>query len=119
MHRSVRFAAFCLLALPAFAFAQAEDVAVPVASCIKPVVPAVGTPLDKAKADKLNAEATAYAACADAYLKARRATTKKYQDIANTHADAGNAFATDFNGFVAALDTFSKAQAAKAAKEKK
>lgn len=121
MLRSVRFAAVCLLALPAFAFAQADDVPVPAANCIKPTVPAVGTSLDKAKADKLNAETTAYGACADAYLKARRATTKKYQDIANTHADAGNAFATDFNGFVATLEAFSKAQAAKAAaaKEKK
>lgn len=119
MLRSVRFATACLLALPAFAFAQADDTAVPAASCIRPAVPAAGAALDKAAADKLNTESKAYAACADAYMKARRATADKHQLIANGHVNAANALAADFNAYATALDAFSKAQAAKAAKEKK
>ncbi len=107
-----------LLALPAFAFAQADDTLVPPSSCVKPTVPAAGTALDKAAAEKLNSESKAYSACADAYMTARRTAANKYQLIANTQINAANAFAADFNTFATALDGFSKAQAAKAASDK-
>ncbi|MDO9452899.1 MAG: hypothetical protein Q7J29_08560 [Stagnimonas sp.] len=119
MLRSVRVACFTLLALPAFAFAQVDDTAIAASTCIKPSVPAATVTLDKAAAEKLNAESRAYAGCGDAYMKARRATAEKYQQIANAQVSAANAFAADYNAFAAALGEFSKAQAAKAAQEKK
>jgi len=119
MLRSVRVACLTLLALPAFAFAQADDTAIPASTCIKPSVPAATITLDKAAAEKLNAESRAYASCGDAYMKARRATAEKYQQIANAQIGAANAFAADYNAFATALGDFSKAQAAKAAQEKK
>lgn len=118
MLRSLRIACLAVFALPAVALAQADDTTAPAATCVQPVVPPANKTLNKAAADKLNAESTAYAACGDAYLKARRATAAKYQAIANTHVDAANGFATQFNGFAATLDAYSKAQAAKAAKAK-
>ncbi len=113
MFRPARFACVTLLALPAFAFAQADDTAVPAATCVKPVVPAINATLTKAASDKLNAESTAYATCSSAYIAARRATTAKYQAVANAHVDASNKFTADFNAFAASLEAFSKAQAAK------
>lgn len=113
MLRTARIACFALLTLPTLVLAQADDITVPAAACVKPVVPAIGASLDKAAAEKLNTSSTAYAACADAYLKARRATSGKYQAIANAHINASNAFAAEFNAYAAALDVFSKAQAAK------
>ncbi len=113
MLRSVRLACISLLCLPTFAFAQADDTTVPPPTCVKPVLPAAGTALSKTAADKLNAESTAYSACAQAYIAARRTTAAKHQAIATTQANAANTFVAEFNGFVASLDAFSKAQAAK------
>ncbi len=118
MFRSARLACITLVALPLLAFAQSDDTIVPPVTCVKPAVPAIGASLTKAASEKLNAESTAYAACGDSYLKARRAATAKYQAIANAHVDASNKFATEFNAFAASLDALSKAQAAKAAKGK-
>lgn len=116
MLRIARLACITLLTLPAAAFAQLDDMAVPAPTCVKPIVPAATASLSKPAADKLNAEITAYASCGDSYLKARRATTAKYQAIANAHVVAANTFATDFNAFSVELGAFSKTQAAKAAK---
>jgi len=122
MRRSARLtplALIALLALPAIGHAQGDDAVPPPATCIKPVVPPPGTALDKAAAEKLNTESKAYSACGDAYMTARRAAADKHQQIANTQVGAANAFAAEFNGFAASLAAFSKAQADKAAKEKK
>lgn len=118
MFRSLPICA-ALIALPALAFAQADDIAVPPASCIKPMIPAADAALDNAAAEKLNAETKAFGICADAYIKARRTAVEKYQTIANAHANAANAFATDFNNYSTALAAFSAARAAKAEKDKK
>ena len=108
-----------LIALPTLAFAQADDIAVPPANCIKPAIPAADAALDNTAAEKLNADTTAFGQCADAYIKARRTTVEKYQTIANAHANAANAFATDFNSYSTALAAFGTARAAKAEKDKK
>lgn len=115
--RLARLATLAALCLPTLAFAQAADVPVPAPTCSKPVVPAIGAPLSKAAAEKLNAESSAYAGCADSYIKSLRATAASHQAIANKHTEASNAFVAEFNAFGAALTAFSKAraEAAKAA----
>lgn len=119
MIRSACLACIALLALPVLALAQVDDTVVPPIGCVKPTVPAIGTTLDKAAAEKLNAQSAAYSACGDVYRKARRASADKYQAIANAQINAANGFAAEFNEYAASLDAFGKAQAAKAAKEKK
>ena len=116
MHLSARFACVTLLALPGLVLAQVDDTAVPLPTCVKPAVPAIGATLDKAAAEKLNSDSKTYAACADAYMKARRATADKYQAVANAQITAANGFASEFNAYATSLDAFSKAQAAKAKK---
>ncbi|MES2683903.1 MAG: hypothetical protein V4650_10330 [Pseudomonadota bacterium] len=112
MHLPARFACLVLLALPGLAFAQVDDTAVPLPTCVKPALPAIGATLDKAAAEKLNGDSKVYAACADAYMKARRATADKYQAVANAQITAANGFAAEFNAYASSLSAFSKAQAA-------
>lgn len=117
MLRTARITCLVLLTLPALALAQVDDAAVPALTCVMPVVPAIGTKLDKTASEKLNAESTAYSSCGNAYIQARRETAAKHQAIANAQIDASNAFAADFNGYVTALGAFSAAQAEKAKKK--
>ncbi len=119
MFHPARITLAALLALPVLVFAQPDDAVVPAATCVKPAVPAIGTKLDAKSAEKLNGESKAYAACASAYIAERRAIAAKHQAIVTTQTNAGNAFATEFNAYAAALDAFSKAQAAADAKAKK
>lgn len=114
MSTFARFACIVALSLPVLAAAQAAGTAVPAATCTKPVVPAIGTKLNKAASEKLNAESTAYAACANAHIKALRATAAEHQATANRYTDASNAYVGEFNAFGTALTAFSKAQAAQA-----
>ena len=116
MRHAAQLAATLLLALPAFAFAQADDTTIPAATCVKPVVPAVGVKLDKKAAEKLNGESTAYAACASAYIAERRAIANKHQVIVTAQTAAANAFASDFNAYATALETYSTGQKADTAK---
>ncbi len=109
-----RLVCIASLSLPALALAQTTATPVPAATCIKPVVPAIGAKLNKAASEKLNAESTAYAACANAHIKALRATAAEHQATANRFTDASNAFVAEFNGFGTALGEFGKAQAAAA-----
>ena len=107
-----------LLALPSLAFAQADDSAVPASTCVKPAIPAVDAAIDNKAAEKLNADVAAYSACAEAYMKARRATAEKYQGISNAHQTAANALAVEFNGWSTALNAFGAARTAKDKKKK-
>ena len=112
MLRSARIACLALAALPAFAFAQADDSVIPAATCVKPVVPALGAKLDKKTADTLNGAVNAYAACSSAYIAERRAIAARHQAIVTAQTDAGNTYARDFNAYASALEAFSKSQAA-------
>ena len=110
MFRSARVACLALAALPAFAFAQADDSVIPAAACVKPTLPALGTKLDKKAADTLNAAVNAYAACSNAYIADRRKIAAKHQAIVTAQSDAANNYAVDFNAYATALEAFSKSQ---------
>ena len=102
--RLFTFAAALALSLPVLA-----DDTVPPPSCAKPTVPAVGTKLDEKTSKQLNTGANAYQACVQTYLTERRAIAKKHEAIAEANTKATNALASEFNGFAAALEAFSRA----------
>ena len=106
------FALFAALAFPLSTLAQAP--AIPAPTCTKPAVPVPGTKLDKKGSDALNAGATAYQTCVQAYLTERRSAAKQHEAIAKANTDASNALAAEFNGFATALEAFSVPHNAKA-----
>jgi|GEM_PF-2258286 len=107
------------LALTAFAAqaqtpAAAPASAVPPLACTAPPFPAnFDKGLNKKESEGFNTATKEYKKCMDSYFDARKAVVDQHNAISKAHADAAQAAAKQFNGFVETLNARIAAQGAK------
>ena len=94
--------------------AATPAVVVPPLTCTAPAFPAnFDKGLNKKESEAFNAATKDYKKCMDSYFDARKVVVDQHNAIAKANADAAQAAAKQFNGFVEALNARIAAQGAK------